>query len=386
MKTQTTEYVETRLSKRAGIRRRGSVAVVTAIVILTLVGFVALAVDLGYLHNVKQETQRAADAAAHAAASWMFTVNADLDSPIATAMAIHCAAENMNTTLARAGSLMSLRFGRIDNPFDPDSPFVATLDESTNAVEVTLYRTMARGAPVPLFFASVFGRTHADVTAKAIAGQKPLSALYGIPVALRAPGFGPVDPEVEEANPGKVGPSEPANGIAFQIGEEVIVFTAGNGRRQPVHLVLDVPEFQGVAETDAIIAGLDGAPLVILEVGSQLPTWNRGTGNGNFGIRLEDRFTDGDPDNDIVVLPIVATLPGSRNADGELTGDIEVVDFVAVHLDRVETINVGDPDHPGRDLTVNNIVGHVVRYHTAGRIETSSAGFANSVFGVTSLR
>jgi Flp pilus assembly protein TadG len=53
----------------------GSVAVITAVCLVFLIGFVALVVDVGHLYSVRNELQNAADAAALAGARALFPIN-----------------------------------------------------------------------------------------------------------------------------------------------------------------------------------------------------------------------------------------------------------------------------------------------------------------------
>src|SRR5205823_2049994 len=61
----TIRFVFERLRSK---RRKGNIVVLTAILMVVLMGFLALAVDVGYLYTVRDELQRSADAAAIAAA------------------------------------------------------------------------------------------------------------------------------------------------------------------------------------------------------------------------------------------------------------------------------------------------------------------------------
>ncbi|MDG2112443.1 MAG: TadG family pilus assembly protein, partial [Actinomycetota bacterium] len=111
----------------------------------------------------------------------------------------------------------------------------------SNAVSVTAGRTSGRGNAVELIFGPVLGRETSDVERAAVATVVPASGGDIVPVSLRSPGFGPVDPDIIEHSPGKDGPSKPNNGAEFVPGEEVILFTFGKGKQSPVHLVLDLP-------------------------------------------------------------------------------------------------------------------------------------------------
>jgi len=53
----------------AGYRRRGAVAVMIVVASFVIVGFAALAIDVGVMYNAKADLQRAADSAALAGAS-----------------------------------------------------------------------------------------------------------------------------------------------------------------------------------------------------------------------------------------------------------------------------------------------------------------------------
>lgn len=64
--------MQTTSSNSNRLGERGAVAVYTAIILTVLIGFGALAVDIGYLYGVKNELHNAADAGALAGASKLF--------------------------------------------------------------------------------------------------------------------------------------------------------------------------------------------------------------------------------------------------------------------------------------------------------------------------
>ena len=59
-------------------RRRGVVAVLVAVILVTLLGFAALTVDVGAMYNARAELQRSADAAALAARTIELCASAEL--------------------------------------------------------------------------------------------------------------------------------------------------------------------------------------------------------------------------------------------------------------------------------------------------------------------
>jgi|GEM_PF-2641553 len=154
--------------------RRGSVLIIFAAALVALMGFAALAVDLGAIYSAKTQLQSGADAAALAAIH-------DLSSGQTTAAAVHYAGLNnvMETPIT----------------LDPADVVTGSMDFSTgcftpgaqpsNAVKVTAKR--AEGAPdgpLPLFFANVLGRNGANIEAESIA------ALDGRVNGVIQPGMG----------------------------------------------------------------------------------------------------------------------------------------------------------------------------------------------------
>jgi hypothetical protein len=100
-------------------------------------------------------------------------------------------------------------------------------------------------------------------------------------------------------------------------------------------------------------------------------------------------MSDGNAVNDTIIMPVIETLPMSRNSDGRLTGDIRIVDFVAVHLDGVERITVADPRFDAsssKTMTVEAIVGTVEAIAVAADGTDDPAGFAEGVFALQLLR
>jgi hypothetical protein len=142
------------------------------------------------------------------------------------------------------------------------------------------------------------------------------------------------------------------------------VFIFGNGPRQPVHLVIDITENSGVAELNRLLAteeslGGEREPADV-SIGDEYYVWNEGTGNANFGEKLETRITDYDPYNDTIVMPIIETIEDSRDDDGDLVGKVRIVDFVAVTLTEIRDVEVPVPDNPGRTMTISVMYGNVV--------------------------
>ena len=83
-------------------QHRGAVVAWTAVSMTMLLGMTALAVDSGYLYNVKADLQNAADAAALAAAITMFDLEGEaLDYDAAKLTAIRVTARNHNPLTGR---------------------------------------------------------------------------------------------------------------------------------------------------------------------------------------------------------------------------------------------------------------------------------------------
>ena len=133
---------------------RGQVLVVVALVFVVLLGFAALAVDVGYMYTVRHELQRCADAGALAGASifrdggtWLPTLD-PVTSPPAVFARDYASADNVLTTPLD-------RIGEVEVAFLPP-----LLD---NQIRVTVHRN------VRFFFAPIFGMPNWTVSASAVA-------------------------------------------------------------------------------------------------------------------------------------------------------------------------------------------------------------------------
>ncbi|NQT16869.1 MAG: hypothetical protein HQ582_29195 [Planctomycetes bacterium] len=156
--------MSTQISRNGNRRRRGAALVLTALLMVTAIGMVAFAIDLGYIVQVRTDLQRTADAAALAAAE-LFP-----DFSAATSVAHAVAAENGWSSEVAEGDVdpMTVEYGfwhRSTATFSSPAPS----NRRTNAVRVTLRRTEATQNPLRLFFAPVLGRNVADVNVSATA-------------------------------------------------------------------------------------------------------------------------------------------------------------------------------------------------------------------------
>ena len=149
-----------------GCRQRGAVLVWTAILVVVLLSCVALAVDVGYLYVTRAQLQNAADAGALAA---MAAVREGASRTEAQEAALAVAHANQ-----AAGAKVQLNpdadiiFGSYDaahQRFQPGAYFA----DATAALVVARRTEGSPAGPVPLFFAPVFGRQLADVSASGVA-------------------------------------------------------------------------------------------------------------------------------------------------------------------------------------------------------------------------
>lgn len=169
-------------------KRHGSIVVLSAMILVTVMAFTAFTVDVGYITLTKAHLQNGADAAA-LASGMELPAALGLGPTLTPTQAVYLAREAGVAVAAanRGGGLDSvyadpqrdLRFGQFN--WDPESGTWKKLwgVSPYNMVEVTLRRDQeatpnsAGDHMLPLFFAPVIGHGAAKVTAKSVAAMLP---------------------------------------------------------------------------------------------------------------------------------------------------------------------------------------------------------------------
>ncbi|QDU63751.1 von Willebrand factor type A domain protein [Planctomycetes bacterium Pan216] len=150
-----------------GRRRRAAIIVLSAFMMVFLIGMVAFGVDLGYIQLVKAELQRTADAAAHAAA-----MNIGMGESQARLAAQQVALQNRVAGLDYELDGTAVDFGRRD--WDGNDFTYNWTAAEINAVRVVASRDEAAPqGPVALFFAPVLGFQETMITAESIVAINP---------------------------------------------------------------------------------------------------------------------------------------------------------------------------------------------------------------------
>ncbi len=139
--------------------RRGAITVLTALLMVMMMGFLAFSIDTGYIATVKTELQRATDAAAYAGASELIN-----GSTSARAEAFEFLGLNKVGNKALTSTDAQIDFGHWDSVA---KSFVVS-EEQPSAV-----RVVASSGQQPLFFGRVFGRDQFNTQARAIAIYQP---------------------------------------------------------------------------------------------------------------------------------------------------------------------------------------------------------------------
>lgn len=157
-----------RIEKRTSVRR-GAILPYMAISLVALIGFIALAIDLGIVMVAKTQAQNAADAAAFAAARTLTGgASANTTQAIANGQAVAGANTVVGTPIPAANVTIvngAYHYDSSSQTFYPQFPPVAP--DNYNLSQATI----AQGNPT--FFAQVFGISTYNVTATAIAAHRP---------------------------------------------------------------------------------------------------------------------------------------------------------------------------------------------------------------------
>jgi Flp pilus assembly protein TadG len=147
--------------------RRGTVAVLAAVLMVVVIGMVAFAVDIGYLCVVQTQAQAAADAAAMAGA---MSLTGSASNTIANAQA--CAALNVANAQSVTLNNSDVVLGVWNSTAGTFGALSGSGTANANAVQVTVNLTSAHGNPVSLFFGAIFGLNSTNITASATGAAK----------------------------------------------------------------------------------------------------------------------------------------------------------------------------------------------------------------------
>lgn len=175
-------------------RQRGAVAPLIAIMLFVIIICVALVVDLGHVHNVKGQLQRAADAAALAGARYLPTAAKVTAVAVATAGGNSVDGETLATLLANepAQTTLDVALGSWDKDALGSAPSVrwVTNGTPTSAVKVRVKRDVGH-----IFF---FFLSSTEVVADAIAITEPINPVLPLMVTSCIP------LERMQSDPGKI--------------------------------------------------------------------------------------------------------------------------------------------------------------------------------------
>ena len=150
-------------------RRRGNVLVLFAILLTSLIGMVAFAIDTGYIALYKTRLQRAADAAALAGATKALTIPGESPDPDGVRAEVRkYVTFNMPGLTVRDEDI---KFCRYTPYYAPENRFTynVTTAQPANGIDVTLRRDTLQNDPLRLFFAPVIGTRTASLTARSVA-------------------------------------------------------------------------------------------------------------------------------------------------------------------------------------------------------------------------
>lgn len=159
--------------------QKGTIAIITAILLTAFLGFVALSVDTGNLVASKNELQNAADAAALSGASYFYSTNPsgftstspDPDWTAAEAAVTTNSPANKSSGIVLTDYEVESGYWNLaHNPFGLQSKGITPGPKDAPAVKVTVRRDKeSNSGPVHNFFAGIMGISTSNMSATATA-------------------------------------------------------------------------------------------------------------------------------------------------------------------------------------------------------------------------
>lgn len=167
-------------------QERGASAVIVVLSLVVLLGFVAIAVDTGYMYTVRSQAQTAADAASLAAVRALENCNSgSQDRAAAVTAAQNVTVSNKVDGASLALDAADITFGRY-YPFGSgaEKNFVVT-NVNPNSVKVVVHKDATRNGPMKTTFGAILGVKTVDIAAGAIASRDRRVVGFNIPAADR---------------------------------------------------------------------------------------------------------------------------------------------------------------------------------------------------------
>ncbi|MGI9496065.1 MAG: pilus assembly protein TadG-related protein [Mariniblastus sp.] len=360
-----------RIQKRE--KRRGSVVVTMPVMLGGLIFVAAIMVDIGSFYVNKSQMQNAADAAAIAAA--MKIGNDRSAASLETAKAYASDFANKNQ-VGRGDVLVAddISMGIWDYSGGGFSPGADV--NNANSFQITVRRGGAASDGLGSYFSRCFGLNDFEAVAKSTVVMSGASAAVGVPLALRAPGFGAINPKLTQTNPNFDGPCCPDDNVEFAVGDTVVLMATGNNKVTS-HLAL---EFTNRANMYKLLDGSSDG--MVMRVGDEVGVHDMGTKPRNFRWKLEQRtlLSEDDPKRCIVV-PVVELLSDSKNGAGKINKKVRICDFVCVYVWKKMSYQVINPSNSSKKLTQTVILGQIRnrRAATIGGGQTPSGAGGKSV-------
>ena len=166
--------------------QRGVTAIVVGIALFALIGFAALAIDIGHICVVRNELRNAADAGALAGARVLYNDSGTAVNPGANQEAFNFATANnsegvvveVNWAGGNTGDVQRGHWSFATDIFTPNDSLAAVdlwnvsdgdLDANLNFINAVRVVARREGTPAASFFARIFGHTGFQLNAEAVA-------------------------------------------------------------------------------------------------------------------------------------------------------------------------------------------------------------------------
>jgi hypothetical protein len=165
----------TRYFRRRTRSRRGSIIVLTAVLMIILMALLALSIDVGYIYSMKTQLDRSVDAAALAGTSELIE-----GETAAQDMIVEYLARNPlgnTTSITVEGQIEAIKAQWLEDHEEELDVLYGYWNPETreleSAVDPTAVKVVVARANLPLFFARIFGRDRVMIESSSVATYKP---------------------------------------------------------------------------------------------------------------------------------------------------------------------------------------------------------------------